>query len=32
MIVQDINLLTAKKEDLAFTAPFALNATRNDCA
>ncbi|OBZ67183.1 Protein arginine N-methyltransferase 1 [Grifola frondosa] len=29
-MIKHINLLTAKKEDLAFTAPFSLTATRND--
>ncbi|KAL4078309.1 S-adenosyl-L-methionine-dependent methyltransferase [Scleroderma yunnanense] len=29
-VIKHINLLTVKKEDLAFTAPFALTATRND--
>ncbi|KAH7913461.1 S-adenosyl-L-methionine-dependent methyltransferase [Hygrophoropsis aurantiaca] len=28
--IKHINLLTAKKEDLTFTAPFSLTATRND--
>jgi protein arginine N-methyltransferase 1 len=28
---QRIDLTTAKKEDLSFTAPFELRATRNDC-
>jgi protein arginine N-methyltransferase 1 len=27
-----INLLTAQKDDLAFTSPFSLAATRNDCS
>jgi protein arginine N-methyltransferase 1 len=31
MIVQRIDLRTAQKEDLTFTAPFELRATRNDC-
>lgn len=31
-IAKHIDLLTAKKEDLTFTAPFSLNATRDDCA
>jgi len=30
--IKHIDLLTAKKEDLTFTAPFELNATRNDYA
>lgn len=30
-IHQHIDLLTAKKEDLTFDAPFSLTATRNDC-
>lgn len=30
-IIQRIDLTTAKKEDLAFTAPFELLATRTDC-
>ena len=30
-IIQRIDLRVAKKEDLAFTAPFELRATRNDC-
>ncbi|KAI0930455.1 type I protein arginine N-methyltransferase Rmt1, variant 4 [Taiwanofungus camphoratus] len=29
-MIKHINLLTAKKEDLVFTAPFSLTATRND--
>ncbi|KAI0733179.1 S-adenosyl-L-methionine-dependent methyltransferase [Fomitopsis betulina] len=29
-LVKHIDLLTAKKEDLTFTAPFSLNATRDD--
>ncbi|KAL4243977.1 Protein arginine N-methyltransferase [Abortiporus biennis] len=29
-LIKNINLLTAKKEDLTFTAPFSLKATRND--
>ena len=29
--MQHIDLLTVKKEDLAFTAPFELTATRTDC-
>lgn len=29
--LQHIDLLTAKKEDLTFDAPFSLQATRNDC-
>ena len=29
--LQHINILTAKKEDLKFDAPFELTATRNDC-
>ncbi|THH32503.1 hypothetical protein EUX98_g1694 [Antrodiella citrinella] len=29
-LIKDINLLTAKKEDLTFIAPFSLRATRND--
>ena len=28
---QHIDLRTVKKEDLSFTAPFTLKATRNDC-
>ena len=28
---QHIDLLTAKKEDLSFSAPFSLNCTRDDC-
>lgn len=30
-MIKHIDLRTAKKEDLAFTAPFELEATRNDC-
>lgn len=30
-IVQQIDLKTAKKEDLTFEAPFSLKAERNDC-
>ena len=30
-LLQHINILTAKKEDLTFEAPFELTATRNDC-
>lgn len=30
-LLQSIDLLTAKKEDLTFDAPFELTATRNDC-
>jgi protein arginine N-methyltransferase 1 len=30
-MLKHINLLTAKKEDLTFTSPFTLTATRNDC-
>ncbi|KAI0757861.1 S-adenosyl-L-methionine-dependent methyltransferase [Irpex lacteus] len=29
-LIKHLNLLTVKKEDLAFTAPFTLNATRSD--
>jgi len=29
-VIKHINLLTAKKEDLIFTAPFSLKVTRND--
>ncbi|KAN0091296.1 S-adenosyl-L-methionine-dependent methyltransferase [Tylopilus felleus] len=29
-LLKHVNLLTAKKEDLAFSAPFTLTATRND--
>ncbi|KAI0697253.1 S-adenosyl-L-methionine-dependent methyltransferase [Cytidiella melzeri] len=29
-LIKHLNLLTVKKEDLAFTAPFTLNVTRND--
>ena len=29
---QHIDLRTVKKEDLTFTHPFTLTATRNDCA
>ncbi|KAG1715618.1 hypothetical protein ID866_1542 [Astraeus odoratus] len=29
-MIKHINLLTVKKEDLAFTSPFTLTATRND--
>ncbi|EGO25741.1 hypothetical protein SERLADRAFT_466313 [Serpula lacrymans var. lacrymans S7.9] len=29
-MIKKIDLLTAKKEDLAFSAPFSLTATRND--
>jgi len=29
--MQEIDLLTATKEDLTFTAPFNLVATRDDC-
>ncbi|KAI6040234.1 S-adenosyl-L-methionine-dependent methyltransferase [Pisolithus marmoratus] len=29
-MIKHINLLTAKKEDLSFAAPFTLTATRND--
>ncbi|KAJ7217773.1 S-adenosyl-L-methionine-dependent methyltransferase, partial [Mycena pura] len=31
-MIKAINLLTAKKEDLSFVAPFSLKATRDDCA
>ena len=31
-VTKHIDLLTAKKEDLTFTAPFSLNPTRDDCA
>lgn len=31
-VAKHIDLLTAKKEDLTFTAPFSLNPTRDDCA
>ena len=31
MMKQTIDLRTAKKEDLTFTAPFKLVATRDDC-
>uniref|UniRef100_D8Q8T0 type I protein arginine methyltransferase n=1 Tax=Schizophyllum commune (strain H4-8 / FGSC 9210) TaxID=578458 RepID=D8Q8T0_SCHCM len=30
-VLKHIDLLTVKKEDLAFTAPFELTATRTDC-
>lgn len=30
-VIQHIDLLTAKKEDLTFDAPFSLTCTRNDC-
>lgn len=30
-LLQHIDLLTAKKDDLTFVAPFTLTATRNDC-
>ncbi|TRM69382.1 S-adenosyl-L-methionine-dependent methyltransferase [Schizophyllum amplum] len=30
-VLKHIDLLTVKKEDLAFTAPFTLTATRTDC-
>ena len=30
-MIKHIDLRTAKKEDLTFTAPFELEATRNDC-
>jgi len=30
-LLQHIDILTAKKEDLTFEAPFELTATRNDC-
>ena len=31
LISQHIDLLTAKKEDLSFAAPFSLTCTRDDC-
>ncbi|KAG2135455.1 protein arginine N-methyltransferase [Suillus clintonianus] len=30
-VIKEINLLTATKEDLTFTTPFSLVATRDDC-